>query len=91
MLRVPSLKPSRLRGVASFVLVVDVRPKQSSIQLCATAPIPEPGQVAHGVKGHQPPSLAVWAAVITRPADNDHQRHAVTLKKRPRFSRRSSS
>ena len=40
MLRVPSLKPSRLRGVACAVEVVEVRPKPSSIQLCATTPMP---------------------------------------------------
>src|ERR1700755_2537823 len=40
MLRVPSLKPSRLRGVASLVDVVEVRPKPSSIQLCSTTPVP---------------------------------------------------
>src|ERR1700749_4489990 len=40
MLRVPSLKPSRLRGVASLVEVVEVRPKPSSIQLCSTTPMP---------------------------------------------------
>ena len=40
MLRVPSLNPSRFRGVAWAVDVVEVRPKPSSIQLCSTTPMP---------------------------------------------------
>ncbi len=50
-LAVPSLKPSRLRGVACLVDVEEVRPKPSWAQRSATRAEPDPREVADRVHG----------------------------------------
>ena len=51
MLRVPSLKPIRLRGVSWARLVDDVRPKPSCDQRITHAAAADAGQVADRVEG----------------------------------------